>query len=109
MTDQILESAMTGDQQFCFSYWLNTQLNCTDDNNPDTEHINCHSYEVEELKLFSNVKETIQISVIHINIHSIPAKFEKLLSLLSRLRDINIEIHFLLHCETFLTNNNASL
>ena len=47
--------------------------------------------------------------VLHINIHNIPEKSDKLLTLISQLYQMNIEIHLFLICETFLTNNNASL
>ena len=80
--------------QLCFSDWLTDQLHCTEDYNSDIDNIDCYSYEVDDLKHISNVNDIIQMSVLHINIHSIPDKFDKLPTLISRLYQMNIEIHF---------------
>ena len=87
--------SMACSKQFCFSDGLTDQLHCTEDYNSHIDNIDCYSYE-------------IQISVLHI-IYSVPAKFDKLLTLISRQYQMNIEIMCFLICETCLTNNNANL
>lgn len=42
----------------------------------------------------------------HLNIHSLPSKFSQLKEIISRFRDIQINMHCIMLCETFLTNNN---
>ena len=44
----------------------------------------------------------------HLNIQSLPAKFDKLKLLISELHDQQIDLDFILLCETFLTDNIAS-
>ena len=38
-----------------------------------------------------------------------PPKYSQLRSMLSILKDNNVTVHVILHCETLLTNNNADL
>ena len=47
--------------------------------------------------------------VLHINIHSLPDKFDKLKILLERMRVTNIQPDCIMLCETFLTDRNADL
>ena len=84
---------MAFSKQFCFSDWLTDQLHCTEDHNSDIDKIDCYSYEIDKLKHILNVNDIVQILVLHINKHSIPAKFDKLLTLISRLYQIDIEIN----------------
>ena len=44
---------------------------------------------------------------IHVNIHSLPSKFAELRNTPSKLKDNGIIVHFVLLCETFLTQINA--
>lgn len=46
--------------------------------------------------------------VLHINIHSLPSKFDQLVNLLALLKSKGIIIHFILLCETFLKEVNAT-
>ena len=46
---------------------------------------------------------------LHLNIHSLPSKHSQLKELLSRLKDMGVDIHFILLCETFLTTENADI
>ena len=78
-------------------------------NNTNIPEINSKSYEVDELKHLIRPNENMEYTAIHINIHSIPAKFDKLKILLSSLHHINIDIQFILLCETFLSDNNCDL
>ena len=71
------------------------------------EGINCAYCEIEDI-----VKTTVnehEFCSLHINIHSLPAKFDQLKNILARLRDLNILVDFVLLCETFLTESNKDL
>ncbi len=46
---------------------------------------------------------------LHLNIHSLPSKYEDLKSLICSLSESGIKIQFILLCETFLTEMNAEL
>jgi len=62
-------------------------------------------YEVDEIKK----SETFKYKALHINIHSLPAKFEALKLLLCSLHNNGINLDFILICETFLRDENALL
>ena len=67
-------------------------------------------YEIEELKLLDQNKNyQFRYAALHLNIHSLPAKHDQLKTMLTRLNDISMPIHFILLCETFLTENNAHM
>jgi hypothetical protein len=59
------------------------------------------------LKLPNNTQH--KYTAMHINIHSLPAKIDQLTTLLSHLKQNNINLHFILLCETFLSDSNSSL
>ena len=107
----MLETEKTNDstrsQQLEFNNWLNEQMEIH--NNTNIPEINSKSYEVDELKHLIRPNENMEYTAIHINIHSIPAKFDKLKILLSSLQHINIDIQFILMCITFLSDNNCDL
>ena len=46
--------------------------------------------------------------VLHLNIHSIPAKIDELKQLLEKLKHDNIIVDLILLCETFINNNNLN-
>ncbi len=72
-------------------------------------HVDSKLLEIEDIVTeFRNVSE-FEYTSLHINIHSLPAKFDKLKTLLTRLNDISIPIQFVLLCETFLTDTNVNL
>ena len=97
----------TGGQHFNFTNLINEQLNGND--NTDSNVLCSSSYEIDDLKHILNKNETMKCAAIHINIHSIPAKLDKLKIVLSSLHNINIDIQFILLCETFLSDNNCNL
>ncbi len=45
---------------------------------------------------------------LHLNIHSLPSKFDELKNLLANLEDKKIHIDFILLCETFLVDANSA-
>lgn len=69
---------------------------------------NCKYYDIDELKILkSNYKH--KYTAIHINIHSLPSKYDELISLIAEINTIGIEINFIMLCETFLTDTNQSM
>lgn len=66
-------------------------------------------YDLDELK--EAIPEDLKLTYksIHINIRSLPDKFDTLKLFLHRLKEADITIDFILICETFLTEANADL
>ena len=62
--------------------------------------------EIEELGKYIQHK-TFEFCALHINIHSVPDKFDNLKCILARLQDGGINVDFILLCETFLTDQNC--
>ncbi len=86
-----------------------------DDFNDNDDHLasnvintNCELYDIEELSghLHSNDSK---YAALHLNIHSLPAKFDQLKTILARLEDVSIHMDFVLLCETFLADINAEM
>jgi hypothetical protein len=89
-----------------FQDHMNSRFTDADDNELDMSNVitSCEYYEIEDLN--TNNIEMLQ-STIHINI--LPAKYEQLQTLMRRLANINVNIEYILLCETFLNNNNEHL
>ena len=76
------------------------------------QHLNIDSkyYDIDNLcSLTTATHSTFQCSAMHINVHSLPAKFDQLNLLLTQLNQHKIDLHFILLCETFLRDSNSSL
>ena len=67
---------------------------------------NCKYYTPDAVNIISGDK--FRLKVLHINIHSIPAKLVELKNLLQKLKDANHEVDLLLLCETFLNDSNKN-
>jgi hypothetical protein len=69
-------------------------------------------YEIEQLSAKLNIelhkKDTFEYTSMHLNIQSLPAKFDKLKLLISELQEQDIHLDFILLCETFLNDNIAN-
>ena len=52
---------------------------------------------------------SFQYKVMHFNIHGLSNKFGDLKAMIIDLADRNVDLDFILLCETFLTNENADL
>ena len=65
-------------------------------------------YEIEQLANKKDSSNNSRYFCLHINIHSIPEKFDNLKTLITLFRDINITINFIFLCETFLNDATAS-
>ena len=97
------------------NFQINQMSGSENDSNGITHHIqhlNIDSkyYDIDNLySLTTATHATYKVSAMHINIHSLPAKFDQLRLLLTRLNQHNIDLHFVLLCETFLRDSNSSL
>jgi len=82
-----------------------------DENNSNENQFNIFDvtsqyYELDQLSLNNtnhpnNQKNNFDYSTLHLNIHSLPAKIDNLKGLISELHEQNVEIDFILLCETF--------
>ena len=70
--------------------------------------INSNYSEIEDLVEIRESRHNFQYRSLHINIHSIPCKFELLKDMIARLEAVNLEIDFIFLCETFLTDINKA-
>ncbi len=75
-----------------------------EDSNPLLD--NCKYYTPSAINSISS--EKFKLKVLHINIHSIPAKIVELKNLLQKLKDANHEVDLILICETFLNDSNKN-
>lgn len=100
----------TGDDHSKFNF--HEHLMSKFDESEKSENIfnhDCDMCEIENLDPVKCNKMNTEYSIMHINIQSLPAKLSKLEVLINRLAKSNIEIQFILLCETFLNQNNAHL
>ncbi len=67
---------------------------------------NCNYVSPDDIKLDRLTIGGSQLSVLHLNIHSVPSKLDDLKSLLAKLKNKNLIIDVILLCETFITENN---
>ena len=66
-------------------------------------------YGIDDLHKCDVVKRNHNICSMHLNIRSLPGKFDKLKLLLSQLDNVNVNIDFILICETYLIERNHDL
>ena len=66
-------------------------------------------YGIDDLYKCDVIKRNHNICRMHLNIRSLPDKFDKLKLLLSQLDNVNVNIDFILICETYLTESNHDL
>lgn len=79
--------------------------------NPDNDYPN--NFRVPDTTYIDtdNIQATLKdinakYSCLHLNIQSLPSKFDNLKDLLQILNDANTDIDYILMCETFLNDNN---
>ena len=70
----------------------------------DSQHCN-----FDDLGAAVETLGTVQYCALHLNTHSLPSKIIQLREMLFSLKEQGIRIHFILLCETFLSNANAHL
>ena len=72
-------------------------------------NINSKYYQIDEINASTPNNIDFRHKSIHINIRSLPGKFDKLKLFVHRLKEMNIDIDFILLCETFLNAQNADM
>lgn len=78
------------------------------DYNISTHHIESNYFDdIKHIK--QNNPTSHKYNILHINIQSLPAKFDKLKELVTSFQEENIQLDFILLCETFLTDSNMKL
>ncbi len=83
-----------------------------DDENTDrlwNMNLNCIYYDTKDMKQLANNEFSHKLTVIHLNIHSLASKYDKLQFILSDLKNNGITIHVIMLCETFLTDANHEM
>ena len=65
--------------------------------------------DIEQLNDDNVCRMSFEYCSLHINIHSLPDKFQKLRNILSRLSDVNVNIDFVLLCETYMNEAKEKL
>ena len=93
------------DHSMDFDIYLN---NYNDDNNPLLE-IQSQYYDVDKINTLIDLNNNYEYSALHLNIQSLPAKFEELKHLLSELHEQGVTLDFILLCETFITDKTSHL
>ena len=73
------------------------------DNPTNIQNIDSDYYDLDTLS--TNIKSKHEYTALHLNIQSLPAKFDKLKLLISECNCQRINLDFIMVCETFLTDN----
>lgn len=63
---------------------------------------------MDDIHKLNNENTPFQFSCLHINIHSLPAKFDQLQTILEKFETLQIQLHFIFLCETFLNDSKTS-
>ena len=74
------------------------------DNTLDIDSLYC---EIDSIKESLTTCSNAKYCTLHVNIHSLPSKFEQLKDLIYRLSECGVNVQFILLCETFLVEANA--
>ena len=87
-----------------------------DDGDPDDEvspllrlNLDCLYYNIDDMVKFTQLGNNYKYTSIHLNIHSLPSKYDQLRTMIANLEDIGIIIHFIMLCETFLMDSNKDM
>ena len=65
--------------------------------------------DLTDLSLVTEHFTNYRYCAFHLNIHSLPSKFDQLKYIIQELKENNINVQFILLCETFLVERNADL
>ena len=69
----------------------------------------CLYHDIENLKTFIKPDQNYLFTSIHLNIRSLPAKYDQLRTMISDLSVMGLTIDFIMICETFLNDTNMSM
>ena len=87
-----------------------TDIDNGSDNPLNLMNINSAYFDMEQLCSFLNTDmqdSTFDYTSLHLNIQSLPAKFDALKLLIHELHEKNIDLDFIMLCETFLRDDIA--
>ena len=79
----------------------------TENNATVNAHDSTYIDDIQQIKQNENYLH--KYNILHINIQSLPAKYDKLKELIASFYKEGIALDFILLCETFLTDNNMNL
>ncbi len=65
--------------------------------------------DIEDLNSTIDTFRLSQYCALHLNIHSLPSKYSHLRNIIDEVKGNGITIHFILLCETFLTEANSAM
>ncbi len=100
------------DSRFDFCTFVNEYFASDDtsnNNNQNILNVGSKLYELDDIQAKFSVNHNFMYTAMHLNIHSLLAKFDQLKTLLTRLNGIQIQLDFILLCETFLSDTNANM
>jgi len=82
-----------------------------DPNNDQTSNLNIPNTAYIEVDHLKDIRDNTnhKYNCLHLNIQSLPSKFDLLKQLLSLLKEDRVHIDFIMLCETFLTDSNSHL
>ena len=85
--------------------------NSSDPNPLTSGYINSLYHDIDNVGLqnLKDYQKSTKFSCMHINIRSLPDKFDKLKNILANLHNEKIQFDAILLCETFLSDNNHDL
>jgi hypothetical protein len=98
-----------------FGKYLETYQSSGDDDDDEVNgplwnlNMDCTYHDIDNIQTFNYDNHGYKFTAMHLNIHSLPSKYDQLRTMLGQLRDRGISIHFVMLCETFLTDVNCNM
>jgi len=71
--------------------------------------VDCLYYDIDDMKQLLINNQNFVYSQVHINIRSLPAKYDQLKTMISELDNLGINMDFIMLCETFLNETNMNI
>ena len=72
-------------------------------------NVDCLYYDIDDMVKLAIPGHKHRYTAIHLNIHSLPSKYDQLRLIIANLEDVGLTIHFLMLCETFLSDINMNM
>ena len=109
MASRSLDHIITDDMMQLDKVLDNYFDNINDPNLLTSSNIDSHYYDIEAIRNIKSVCQNSKFRCIHINIRSLPDKFDKFKLLLTNLENESIQFDLILLCETFLNEINHNM
>ena len=106
MASRSLDHIITDDMMQLDKAIDNYFVNINDPNLLTSSNIGSHCYDIEAIRNIKSVSQNSKFSCMHINIRSLPDKFDKFKLLLTNLENESIQFDLILLCETFISEIN---